>query len=367
MKKIKFNKTISLGTFFLLLIVFLSVITISFIKNGLSPVDKHSSSIVVNVISYGAKLDGKHYDDKALQEAISSISEGTVYIPRGTLLISSKKTITVPKGINIVGAGFTNTTIKQINGYPSHKIFNCMGKQKIQGITLDSKLGIKPSGDNISILKCKFINAEQAIQVADTVKKLTIDNCVFENNPGYGILFNKNPSYDCVISNCKFANTKGDFIEINAPCERIRIENCTFRDNFCKGSWAGFGIGVAMKAKDITINNCNFKNIYGQGIHVEDYAEVKISNCNFRNCGNAAYGGSPKADIAVLSKAKVNISKSIHYEPQGKYSKIPVFCTSAKAVALECTYYNRTASNGLSMSKGRFYGDKIKVKNTNNL
>lgn len=355
MKKVKFNKTISLRTILLLLFTFLLINVSSFINNGFSFVDLYTGGKVVNVKNYGAKLDGKHFDDRAFLKAISSIKKGTVYIPRGTMLISSKTTITVPKGINIKGAGFNKTTIKQINGYPSNKVFNAMGQQKIQGLTIDSKLGIKPSGDNIEISKCKFTNAVQAIQVADTVVKLKVDKCVFENNPGYGILFNKNPSYDCVISNCKFLNTKGDFIEINAPCVGIKIENCSFSDNYGTGQWAGFGIGVAVKAKAVSINNCSFNNIYGQGIHVEDSAEASITNCKFRNCGNAAYKGSPKADIAVLSKAKVEISKSTHNAPKGKYSKIPVFCTSAKANAYECTYYNRSASNGLKMSQGKFY------------
>ncbi|MBU3142608.1 right-handed parallel beta-helix repeat-containing protein [Clostridium sp. CF012] len=366
MKKIKFNKTIPLSTIFLLLFIFVLVNASSYVNNGFSFVDLYTRGEVVNIKSYGAVLDGKHFDDKALIKAISSIKKGTVYIPRGTLLIGNKTTITVPKGINISGEGFNKTTIKQINGYPSNKIFNAMGQQKIQGLTIDSKLGIKPSGDDIEISKCKFTNAVQAIQVADTVHRLIIDKCVFENNPGYGILFNKNPSYDCIISNSVFKETKGDFIEINAPCVGIKIENCSFKDNYGTGQWAGFGIGVAVKAKEVSINNCSFNNIYGQGIHVEDSAEVTISNCKFKNCGNAAYKGSPKSDIAVLSRAKVKISKSIHNAPEGKYSKIPVFCTGAKAKAEECTYYGRSASNGVKVSKGVFYGQVTKKKNTNN-
>ncbi|MBZ9689220.1 glycoside hydrolase family 55 protein [Clostridium estertheticum] len=257
MKKIKFNKTISLCTILLLMLIFLLMYASSYVNNRFSFVAQYTKGKVVNVKSYGAVLDGKHFDDKALQKAISSIKKGTIYIPKGTMLIGNKTTITVPRGINIIGDGFNKTTIKQVNGYPSNKIFNAMGEQKIQGLTIDSKLGIKPSGDNIEISRCKFINAVQAIQVADTVHKLTVDHSEFENNPGYGILFNKNPSYDCIISNCKFQNTKGDFIEINAPCIRIKIENCSFKDNFCTGQWAGFGIGVAVKAKDVSINNCS--------------------------------------------------------------------------------------------------------------
>lgn len=360
MKKARFYKVSFLGI--ILLFIMLFVINLSyFLNHGFTIIDLYITHKVVNVKSYGAVLDGKHSDVKALDEAINSIKEGTVYIPRGTLLLPDNVALTVPKGINIIGDGFNKTTIKQINGYPSNRVFNCMGHQKIRGITIDSKLGIKPSGDNLEILKCKFINGIQSIQAVETVNKLTIRDCVFENNPGYSILFNLKPSYDCLISNCQFLNTTGDFIEINAPCERIRIENCTFKDNHCTGQWAGFGIGVALKSKQIIINNCSFNDIYGQGIHIEDKAETSITNCNFKNCGNALYKGSPKSDIAVLSGAKVYVLKCIHYEPEGKYSKIALFRTGATAFANDCTYYKRSVSYGLHLSKCRFYGNARKI------
>lgn len=345
--------------FLLILTMIFAFNWIYYLNHEFSIADLYITHKVVNVKDYGAKLDGEHFDDKSLYDAISSIKEGTVYIPRGTLLIPNNVTITVPKGINIEGAGFNNTKIKQVNGYPSNKIFNCMGNQRIQGVTIDSKLGIKPSGDNLNILKCKFINGVQSIQVADTVNKLTVRNCDFESNSGYGILFNRKPSFDCLISNCNFVNSTGDFIEINAPCERIKIENCFFKDNHCKQKWAGFGIGVAVRAKHIIINNCSFNNIYGQGIHVEDRSVTSITNCNFQDCGSNLYEGSPKSDIAVLSKAKVNILKCIHYNPKDQYSKIALFCTGAKAKASECIYYKRV-NYGSHLLKCRFLGDGIK-------
>jgi hypothetical protein len=187
----------------------------------------------------------------------------------------------------------------------------------------------------------------QSIQVADSVNNIKIRNCLFQDNSGYSILFNKNPSFNCLIKDCEFDGTESDFIEINAPCVGVKIQNCTFKDNKCTGQWAGFGIGVAVKAKEVIINNCSFVNINGQGIHVEDDAQVLITNCDFRNCGSIEYKGSPKSDIAVLSGAKVEILKATHYEPQRKYSEIPVFCTGAVAKAEGGTYYKRSPSYGI--------------------
>ena len=351
MKKIKSYKRALLCTILLLSAVFVLINVVSYINHGFIFANSNITGSVVNVKSYGAKLDGKHFDDKALKEAISSIEEGTIYIPKGTLLIPDDVTITVPEGINITGEDFNKTTIKQSSGYPSNKIFSAQGNQKIRDLTIDSELGIKPSGDNIDLYKCKFINGTQSIQVADTVINLKVRHCVFKDNSGYSILFNKKPSYDILISDCEFDRTESDFLEINSTCVGVKIENCTFKNNYCKGQWAGFGIGIAVKAKKVVIDNCSFANINGQGIHVEDEAQVSITDCDFRNCGNVEYEGSPKSDIAVLSRAKVEISKATHYAPRRKYSEIPVYCTGAVAMARDSTYYQRSPSFGLSMSK----------------
>jgi hypothetical protein len=318
---------------------------------------------VVDVRDFGAKLDGVTYDDVALDNAIKSITKGSVYIPSGVMLIPDDATITVPEGINIIGDGWNKTIVRQIDGYPSYRIFNCLGKQKIQGITIDSQIGIMPSGNNLEIIKCKFVNGVQSIQVVETVTNLKVKKCIFEDNPGYGILFNLQPSYNCLIEDCKFINTEGDFIEINSPCERIKIEDCTFEDNFCTQSSAGFGVGVAVKAKQVTINKCSFNNIFGQGVHVEDYAEVTISNCKFKNCGNDAYNGSPRSDISVISEAKVDIYKIIHYEAEEGYSETALFCTGATAKADRSTYYKRSVEGGVSLSKCKFYGSNKKQEN----
>lgn len=82
-----------------------------------------------------------------------------------------------------------------------------------------------------------------------------------------------------------------------------------------------------MSAKDIVIKNSSFIHIRGQGVHVEDYAEVTIVNSIFKNNGSANYTGDPKADIAVLSNAKVKVYNSKFMASTVGYSKVAIYNT----------------------------------------
>lgn len=67
---------------------------------------------IINVRDYGAALDGVTDDWEAIDSALAAaLDEGkhTVYIPPGTALVS--RTIVVPGGIRLRGAGMNNTTI----------------------------------------------------------------------------------------------------------------------------------------------------------------------------------------------------------------------------------------------------------------
>lgn len=64
---------------------------------------------VVNIKSYGAKIDGVTNDLPAIQAAINSITTGTVILPAGTIRIDG--TIVLKDGITLEGQGSDVTTI----------------------------------------------------------------------------------------------------------------------------------------------------------------------------------------------------------------------------------------------------------------
>ncbi|MGP7818691.1 glycoside hydrolase family 55 protein [Niallia sp. 01092] len=316
---------------------------------------------VFKVEDFGAKGDGTTDDSEAINDTIHAASKaggGTIFFKKGTYLVTS--TIFVPKNISIIGDGKTTTTLKRTDD-AVESILKLEGDQTIQSIGLKSKLGTLLAGDNITILDCKFTNSIQGIQNSFTVHNLSVINSLFDGS-GYGILSNQNPSYNVKIINCLFKNNTSDDIEINAESENWLIENCIFKDNKSKSENAGFAIGVAIKAKNITIKNCSFNNIAGQSVHVEASAEVTIMNSTFKNSGVHDYPGDPEADIAVLSNAKVTVLNSIFYESDMKYSKLAIYNTDlpvgGTVTVTSSKFYNKKVSDQVKVIDSEFIGDK---------
>lgn len=290
-----------------------------------------------NVKDYGAVGDGVTNDTASIAKAVKAAQVsggGTIYFDRGTYLINS---IHIPENISVLGAGRGEATLIR-NDNKDEAALRLLGNQSVQGIGIKARIGIMPNGDDINIIDVRFECSVQGIQNAVTVNRLTVFNSLFENS-GYGILSNINPSYEVKILNTRFVNIKGDGIEINAPSRDWVIENCVFDTNTSASRWAGFGVGVALSAKDIVIKNSSFIHIRGQGVHVEDYAEVTIVNSIFKNNGSANYTGDPKADIAVLSNAKVKVYNSKFMASTVGYSKLAIYNTDLP-VGGTITVYN---------------------------
>ncbi|WP_280166220.1 glycosyl hydrolase family 28-related protein [Priestia aryabhattai] len=311
-----------------------------------------------NVKDYGAKGDNLSDDTDKIKTAIKAAKTsggGTIFFEKGTYLVSSF--IEIPSNISILGEGKLNTTLKRTDK-KTERILTLWGDQTVQDIGFNSKIGILPSGDNITVLDCKFQSSIQGIQNAVTIYNLIVINTIFENC-GYGILSNVNPSFDVKIINCRFINITSDGIEININSERWVIENCIFDKNISKSIWAGVGVGAAISAKDITIKNSSFNNMIAQGVHVEDHAEVTIKNSSFVNCGSEKFTGSPKADIAVLSGAKVNIIDCVFYKSNKEYSDLAVYNTLAPVGGTvyikNSDFYKKNIGSNISVQSSEFF------------
>lgn len=337
----------------ILLFIFIIFSTLS-----LSQITAVASQLVglqVNVKDFGAKGDGHTNDTKAIFNAFNSIAKtktkGTVFFPAGDYIVNT--TITVPTGVSITGDSRDSATIKRVDT-SNTAIFNLKGNQIIRDIAFKSRINLYPTGDDITILNCKITGVSQGIQNAATIRRLTVSRTLFDGC-GYGILSNNVPSYDTTISDCMFINSTADDIEINSPSEGWLIENCNFKDNISKSIFSGFGIGVAVHAKKITINNCNFLNMACQAIHCEDYSEVTITKCTFKNSGRYKHPGSPHSDIAILSRAKVNISDCVFLKSDSGYSTMGIY--SNGSIIKGCKFYEKWCGYSSNYYDCEFYGD----------
>ncbi|MEK4870725.1 glycosyl hydrolase family 28-related protein [Niallia sp. FSL W8-1348] len=314
----------------------------------------------INAKDHGAYGDGKKDDTQAISEAISTANKlggGTVYFDNGTYIVSKK--INVPKNVSLYGANSENTTITRQDG-EDQEIFSLSGNQTVQNLSIISNIGINILGDNISIHQTKFRCVLQAIQMFNKTSGLIIKQAEFTES-GYGILSNNEASNNVRILDSKFHNILYDGIEINTPSDNWIIENCIFDNNISKSEWAGFGVGVAKKAKNITIKNSKFTNIIGQAVHVEDYAEVWVIGSVFENNGGVKYKGSPTADIAVLSNGVVTIKNSLFNESSADYSDLAIYNTDlpvgGHAYVTNSTFNNKRISKTVNHEQNNFLNE----------
>lgn len=272
-------------------------------------------------VSGDGTIDDTNRIRRIVQEAAAV--GGTVFFESGTYRISAP--VSIPAGVSILGSGSGQTVFKATEQNSDH-LFTLGGNQTVENVGFVSQIGVQPAGDGIIINNCRFQNSVQGIQNSVTVRDLTVINCLFERS-GYGILSNQQPSYNVRIIHCQFVNNFGDAIEVNAPSEDWVIENCTFRGITSTTKNAGFGVGAALSAQKIVIKGCTFEQINGQGIHVEDHAQVAVVNSSFRNNGAKDYPGSPEADIAVLSRATIMIDHSIFLASDPNFSHLAIYNT----------------------------------------
>lgn len=321
-------------------------------------------SIYMSVSSYNTKGDGINDDTSAIVAAISAVNAaggGIVYFPKGNYKTTAN--INVPKKVSLLGEG--KFAVKFTLNNNTTSVFTLEGNQEISGLFFNSQLGVRPTGDNVTISDCGFSCSIQGIQNSATVNNLIVSDCLFDGC-GYGILSNSNPSYDVRIINCHFINTNSDDIEINSASSRWVIIGCTFKNNVSTSQSAGFGIGVALAAKDIKIADCTFENIIGQAIHAEDRTLVSVENCSFKNCGSNLYTGSPMADIVILSSAEVSIKGCTFHKSSTGYSTVAV-CNftgevGGKVKVSDSTFYQKSVGVNISVYDSEFIGDSSLAK-----
>ncbi|WP_100486947.1 glycosyl hydrolase family 28-related protein [Sporolactobacillus pectinivorans] len=319
--------------------------------------DAKSSPKIILAKDFHVKGNGKTDDADNISRAINAAAavHGTVYFNKGVYLVSYP--IEIPQYVSIVGAGGTQTTFKTTNR-KINDVFSLRGNQTLKNIGFISKIGIWPMGNNIKVDGCKFISSVQGIQMASTVRNFTVVNSLFTGS-GYSILSNQHPSYDVTISHSKFLNNYSDDIEINAPSQRWTIDSCTFSGISSNTPSAGFGVGAALSAKNIVIKNSTFNNIAGQAVHAEDHSQVAITNSKFQNNGYIHYPGSPEADIAVLSRANVNVSHSFFYKSNKWYSGLAIYNTDwpvgGKLAVSSSNFYHKIVNWPAQLQKNKFY------------
>ncbi|AFC32967.1 gp18.3 [Paenibacillus mucilaginosus 3016] len=235
----------------------------------LAPVPAAASAAVeddvYNVMKYGAAGNGTTNDQPAIQKAIEACKKaggGTVYLPAGTYLISSRLFVgsnTVLKGnAKLVKPDNSEVGMISIDG----------SNVSVEELWLENlnqnagyNINLARNAKHIEIRSCKFTGVKtQAIDMnAKGIKHILIQDCIFEAVT-YGVLTNYNADdlEDLKIIGNRFIDIYGDAIEINSPISGTKksayeaASNIIISNNFISvpvgkgtGDTAGFGIGLA--------------------------------------------------------------------------------------------------------------------------
>lgn len=190
--------------------------------------DKHLK--VFNVVNYDARGNGTTDDTNAISNTITACgSNGVVYLPSGTYIISSNLTI---NDSVLIGCGKSTRFILKNNA-----------KLIVKGI---SHVG------NFSIVNNEIPSSDFAIEITGTGDSCSLDNIFFENVYGGVYIHNCSGVY---LSNLTFENVHYNMLQ-------FKNANDVYVDK-------------------LLASNVGITNAYGNGIVFEDYVQaIEFVNIN---------------------------------------------------------------------------------------
>ena len=301
----------------------------------------------ITVRDFGARGDGITDDTAAIKNAISKSSDGKIYFPSGTYVISSA--IRIPSNTQLIGEnndtiilaapgttrGATMLIIRDSSSIVLKNI-GISGNSSVNYENMDPKDGIHLldiwNSENITIDNCRFIDNIYAAIRDVASSNITISNCKFKNTDcGFVTLGNGDIIHDITITNNTFDShefSEPVSLYANSQHKNILIEentmsnkyygcgilipgkqpnnNIIIRDNSIKATASGMRIenssnvqvinnsvsdttsGGALKfinCNAVIVENNTCTNIQLDGLQVTNCSDLKINNLTTVNCG----------------------------------------------------------------------------------
>ncbi|MFC1572946.1 right-handed parallel beta-helix repeat-containing protein [Candidatus Eisenbacteria bacterium] len=183
---------------------------------------------------------------------------------------------------------------------------------------------------SIEIHNCTFAsNVSRAVSLK-TTSSVDLWNCIFQNNGGSGSLgqggaLRVEGSQDVAISECLFAENKGDYgsgATHLRDCSNVRVSRCEFRDNSAR-----HGGAIGLKAADALCN-------------------VQVEDSWFVRNGAAVVGGAIRGiggGSALGLLRCVFAENESNWDQETAYGGGAVYSHNTDVTISECTFYaNRT-------------------------
>jgi hypothetical protein len=234
---------------------------------------------------FGAIGDGLTPDWAAIQNAITTATnaltgQGVVFLPAGTYVLN--KTIAIPDGITIKGAGVSSVLTTPNNSGPSVLLQYVRGNANLSNFALEDfrvstqvpvKIGIYIENG----VRVRLKGLELVLKAADTVLCIVSSGC--------------RNSYNVEIYDCFVTNPSGDGIRIDtmtggvAGAAGVRIHHCDVSQNARWGIVAGVAPTTAYsvdgqyqeRPQEVSIDSCVIEGSSLGGIWVSGVA-FSLSN-----------------------------------------------------------------------------------------
>jgi hypothetical protein len=282
----------------------------------------------VSVKDFGAVGDGVTDDTAAIQTAVDAVGTaggGDVYLPPGTYLLSNgnpgaaswdnKRAIWLRHdNVGIVGAG-RSTKLKLANSAGAHlvKIGQRAGGSVVAKGCSVRNLAIDGNRAN-QVIPNDTDNHNGGIDVSSGCSETTLSNLYIHDTMYYGIGFQRDNFYNCVIEDIEIENTGGDGIDCKDDFDtgtgnvlrRVSVRN--------HGLISGLSIGQA--AVDLR-----------SGWHAEDIDVAGMAGpvaLNGIRLQNGAAGATPTQPTRVskFRVAGINAANSVGVRVITRYSSI---------------------------------------------
>ena len=211
----------------------------------------------VSVGDFGAVGDGITDDTTAIQAALNV--GGSIYLPKGTYLVTSRLTISNSTTLFGAGMGVSVIKVKSTFSDPSNFVIYVASTSnlKFDSLTVDGNLPANNGQDHLLITL------------------------------GYGT----DTASNVLFTNVEIKNASYTGVYLAHNASNVNFEACRFYYNGSSGGGNGNGTGMYLEeAKNVNFTNCFFEQSWQHGAYLNAGENVNVTACTFKDNGRDTVG-----------------------------------------------------------------------------